>query len=101
MEFGWHDARTELDRDTEIAIELLSDYVAEACERVRARVSCRGAGKPRQRIDMAQETPATVGERGSTSSLAPRGEARTLSTRRRSRPDGRGRWPGSGPAAVA
>jgi UDP-GlcNAc:undecaprenyl-phosphate GlcNAc-1-phosphate transferase len=39
LEFGWHDARTELDRDTEIAIELLSDYVAEACEKVRTRVS--------------------------------------------------------------
>jgi UDP-GlcNAc:undecaprenyl-phosphate GlcNAc-1-phosphate transferase len=39
LDFGWHDARTELDRDTEIAIELFCDYVTEACERIRSHRS--------------------------------------------------------------
>ena len=37
IELGWRDARAELDRDTEIAVELFCDYVADAYERVRSR----------------------------------------------------------------
>jgi hypothetical protein len=35
MELAWDDGRKELDRDTEIAIELFCDYLAQACDRVR------------------------------------------------------------------
>jgi UDP-GlcNAc:undecaprenyl-phosphate GlcNAc-1-phosphate transferase len=38
VQFGWHDARTGLDRDVEIAIELFCDYVADAYDRVRGRL---------------------------------------------------------------
>jgi UDP-GlcNAc:undecaprenyl-phosphate GlcNAc-1-phosphate transferase len=47
LELGWFDARTQLDRDTEIAIELFCDYVVDAYERVRSRpsgVESRGHG---------------------------------------------------------
>jgi UDP-GlcNAc:undecaprenyl-phosphate/decaprenyl-phosphate GlcNAc-1-phosphate transferase len=37
LEFGWYDARTELDRDIEIAIELFCDYLVDAYERIRSR----------------------------------------------------------------
>lgn len=43
IEFGWHDARTELDRDIEIAIELFCDCVVDAYERIRSR--SRGGGR--------------------------------------------------------
>jgi UDP-GlcNAc:undecaprenyl-phosphate GlcNAc-1-phosphate transferase len=39
VEFGWRDGRPGLDRDTEIAIELFCDYVAQAYERIRPRGS--------------------------------------------------------------
>jgi hypothetical protein len=38
IQLAWHDARTALDRDMEIAIELFCDYVIGAYERVRSRV---------------------------------------------------------------
>jgi hypothetical protein len=37
IELGWRDGRTELDRDLEIAIEVLCDHVAGAYERIRSR----------------------------------------------------------------
>jgi UDP-GlcNAc:undecaprenyl-phosphate GlcNAc-1-phosphate transferase len=37
IELGWSDARTDLDRDIEIAIELFCDYVVDAYERIRSR----------------------------------------------------------------
>jgi UDP-GlcNAc:undecaprenyl-phosphate GlcNAc-1-phosphate transferase len=37
MEITWNDARVELDRDTEISLELFSDQVAGAYERLRSR----------------------------------------------------------------
>ena len=37
IEFGWDDARTALDRDIEIAIELFCDYVVDAFDRIRSR----------------------------------------------------------------
>jgi len=46
LELGWVDARKELDRDTEIAIELFCDYVVDAYERVRSRTPM---GAPRGR----------------------------------------------------
>jgi UDP-GlcNAc:undecaprenyl-phosphate GlcNAc-1-phosphate transferase len=45
IEFGWSDARTELDRDVEIAIELFCDYITDAYDRIRARP---GAGHQRR-----------------------------------------------------
>jgi UDP-GlcNAc:undecaprenyl-phosphate/decaprenyl-phosphate GlcNAc-1-phosphate transferase len=45
IELGWDDGRTAIDRDTEIAIELLCDHVAAALERV-------------SRIDPVVEEPA-------------------------------------------
>lgn len=36
LELGWSDARTSVDRDIEIAIELLCDHVAAAIERIEA-----------------------------------------------------------------
>ncbi|HEX3694811.1 MAG TPA: MraY family glycosyltransferase [Polyangia bacterium] len=38
VELAWDDGRKELDRDTEIAIELFCDYLAQACDRVREAV---------------------------------------------------------------
>ena len=37
LELGWDDGRTEVDRDTEIAVELLCEHVAAGLERVAAR----------------------------------------------------------------
>jgi UDP-GlcNAc:undecaprenyl-phosphate GlcNAc-1-phosphate transferase len=39
IELVWHDARSDLDRDIEIAIELFCDYVSDTYERVRSRPS--------------------------------------------------------------
>jgi UDP-GlcNAc:undecaprenyl-phosphate/decaprenyl-phosphate GlcNAc-1-phosphate transferase len=39
VEMAWDDGRKELDPDTEIAIELFCDYLAQACDRVRETVS--------------------------------------------------------------
>ena len=44
IELGWSDARVELDRDIEIAIELFCDYIVDAFERVRTRP--RPTGRP-------------------------------------------------------
>lgn len=41
VELGWSDGRTEVDRDTEIAVELLCDHLATAVERI-----VRSAEKP-------------------------------------------------------
>ncbi|MEA2696967.1 MAG: hypothetical protein QOI66_1238 [Myxococcales bacterium] len=38
VEMAWDDGRKELDRDTEIAIELFCDYLAQACDRVRETI---------------------------------------------------------------
>ncbi len=38
LEMAWDDGRKELDRDTEIAIELFCDYLAQACDRVRESI---------------------------------------------------------------
>jgi UDP-GlcNAc:undecaprenyl-phosphate GlcNAc-1-phosphate transferase len=38
LELTWNDGRTELDRDTEISIELFCDHVASAYERVDSRL---------------------------------------------------------------
>jgi UDP-GlcNAc:undecaprenyl-phosphate/decaprenyl-phosphate GlcNAc-1-phosphate transferase len=37
IELGWDDGRTELDRDTELSIELFCDHVSSAYERLRSR----------------------------------------------------------------
>jgi UDP-GlcNAc:undecaprenyl-phosphate GlcNAc-1-phosphate transferase len=37
IELGWRDGRTQVDRDTEIALELLCDHVSAALERVLPR----------------------------------------------------------------
>ena len=37
VELGWDDGRMQVDRDTEIAVELLCEHVAGALERVRAQ----------------------------------------------------------------
>jgi UDP-GlcNAc:undecaprenyl-phosphate GlcNAc-1-phosphate transferase len=39
VEMAWDDGRKELDPDTEIAIELFCDYLAQACDRVRDSVA--------------------------------------------------------------
>jgi UDP-GlcNAc:undecaprenyl-phosphate GlcNAc-1-phosphate transferase len=44
IELSWHDARTELDRDIEIAVELFCDYVVDAYDRVRSHT--RAAKQP-------------------------------------------------------
>ena len=46
LEFAWVDGRAAVDRDTEIAIELLCDHVAAALERVEKA----GAGEPEKRL---------------------------------------------------
>jgi hypothetical protein len=38
LELTWNDSRTELDRDTEISLELFCDHVAGAYERMRSRL---------------------------------------------------------------
>ncbi len=35
IELAWTDGRTQIDRDTEIAIELLCDHVSAATERIK------------------------------------------------------------------
>ncbi len=37
LELGWHDGRNAIDRDTEIAIELLCDHLSTAIERIESR----------------------------------------------------------------
>jgi UDP-GlcNAc:undecaprenyl-phosphate GlcNAc-1-phosphate transferase len=44
LELAWADGRVELDRDTEIGLELFCDHVASAYERLRSRGD-RGAGR--------------------------------------------------------
>ena len=39
IEMVWHDARADLSRDIEIAIELFCDYVTDAYDRIRSRPS--------------------------------------------------------------
>ncbi len=48
IEFGWGDARTELDRDVEIAIELFCDCVVDAYERIRSRPQPRAGAVEQQ-----------------------------------------------------
>ncbi|HET6282418.1 MAG TPA: undecaprenyl/decaprenyl-phosphate alpha-N-acetylglucosaminyl 1-phosphate transferase [Polyangia bacterium] len=45
MEMAWDDGRRELDRDTEIAIELFCDYLAQACDRVRETADATSPAK--------------------------------------------------------
>jgi hypothetical protein len=54
IELGWSDARTELDRDVEIAIELFCDYVIDAYDRICSRPSTGGG---RQRRHEASAEP--------------------------------------------
>jgi UDP-GlcNAc:undecaprenyl-phosphate GlcNAc-1-phosphate transferase len=39
IELGWDDGRTEIDRDTEIAVELLCDHLSTALERIQGQPS--------------------------------------------------------------
>jgi UDP-GlcNAc:undecaprenyl-phosphate GlcNAc-1-phosphate transferase len=45
VELGWTDGRAEIDRDTEIAIELLCEHVLAAVNRLRAASMAPEAGK--------------------------------------------------------
>lgn len=43
IELGWSDGRTHVDRDTELAVELLCRHVADAVERIGPRSEGRAA----------------------------------------------------------
>jgi len=48
LELGWRDGRREIDRDTEIAVDLFCEHLADALERVKTA----GAGRDRaSRLD--------------------------------------------------
>ena len=42
LELGWRDGRREIDRDTEIAVDLFCEHLADALERVKATGAGRG-----------------------------------------------------------
>jgi hypothetical protein len=44
LELGFHDGRTTIDRDTEIAIEMLCEHVHAASERISARHHAEASG---------------------------------------------------------
>jgi hypothetical protein len=44
LELGFHDGRTTIDRDTEIAIEMLCEHVHAASERISARPHAEASG---------------------------------------------------------
>ncbi len=45
MEFGWTDGRATVDRDTEIAVELLCEHVSEALDRIGAATEAGSEGR--------------------------------------------------------
>jgi UDP-GlcNAc:undecaprenyl-phosphate GlcNAc-1-phosphate transferase len=46
VELGWSDGRTEVDRDTEIAVELLCDHLSSAVDRIVGAVVTPPPGSP-------------------------------------------------------
>jgi len=65
LELGWDDGRTGLDRDTEVAVELLCDKILGALGRVARRVKLRAAGRPASlRVDPRLRPSGARGTQG-------------------------------------